>query len=257
MKFPGNILYHFRAKKNFSLGKAFPEHILDNYFALNNYLIVEKYRKNLLEIDDEIEVTDFGTGSKKLKNSKRKIYDIADTSGTTMKFGIFFQKLIQSFKITSVLELGTSLGIGTLYFALSDKNIEVTSIEACPKIHNFTKSLFEQNAINNVNLINDDFDSVFDNNKLAEKKFDLVYIDGNHNSRSLLKYYDYIEKELIKEKCIFIIDDINWSTDMHKGWKSLCQRNEDSCKVYFFRMGIIFKNFNDLPVGTFPINFVN
>jgi predicted O-methyltransferase YrrM len=242
---------------NFSLGKAFPEHILDKYFALNNYLIVEQYRKNLLEIDDSIKVTDFGTGSKKLKNSARKICDIAATSGTTKDYGIFFQKLIQSFNSKCVLELGTSLGIGTLYFATSSKEINVTSIEACPKIHNFTRSLFEQNAIDNINLINDDFDSVFDNNKLAGKKFDLVYIDGNHNSKSLLKYYDYIEKNLIKEKCIFIIDDINWSTDMYKGWKSLCKRNEDSCKLYFFRMGIIFKNFNDLPAGTFPINFVN
>jgi len=250
-------LYHFRAKKNLALGKAFPEHILNKYFALNNYQIVENYRKSLLEIDDSIQVTDFGTGSKRLKSSARKICDIAATSSTTMKFGIFFQKLIQSFKTKSVLELGTSLGIGTLYFATSSKEIKVTSIEACPKIHNFTKSLFEQNAIDNVNLINDDFDSIFDTNKLIDKEFDLVYIDGNHNSKSLLKYYEYIENNLIKKRCIFIIDDINWSTDMFEGWKTLCKRNKDSCKVYFFRMGLIFKNFNDLPAGTFPINFVN
>ena len=120
----------------------------------------------------------------------------------------------------------------------------------------FTKSQFKSREIENVEFINDNFDSVFDKGLLKNQKFDLCFIDGNHNSVSLLKYLKYLETNLMAEKCIFIIDDINWSLDMYRGWKQIVKTHADCLSLNLFKLGVVFKNF-DYPSGYFSINFVN
>ncbi len=242
-------------KKNSVGGDDFENYILNKDFTTNSALEVENYRKDLLSNSNSIEILDCGTGSKTLKSAKRIINKIAKTSAIKSKHGVLFQKIVSKYDVKSVLELGTSLGVGTMYFALADKNIKVTSIEACPETYKFTKSKFAQKGITNVEFINNDFDSVFDNNELASQKFDLIYIDGNHNSKSLIKYYEYISKNLATDRCIYIIDDINWSADMYRAWKYLCNKNKDAFNVNMFRVGLIFKNCKELPKGCFYLKY--
>ncbi|MDD4150651.1 MAG: class I SAM-dependent methyltransferase [Bacteroidales bacterium] len=246
-----------RLKNNAAGGDNFENYILNQYLTSYSALSVEDYRNELLSNHNLIEIFDCGTGSKTLKSPKRIISKIAKTSAAEKKHGMLFQKIVQEYAVKSVLELGTSLGVGTMYFALAGKNINVTSIEACPETHKFTKTQFAQKGIMNVDFINNNFDAVFDNNELAGQKFDLIYIDGNHNSKSLIKYYDYLNENLASDKCIYIIDDINWSTDMYRGWKNLCNKNKDAFNANIFRVGLIFKNYKDLPKGNFYLKFVN
>ena len=255
MKFPGNIFYPLMPKKNSAGGDYFENYILNQYFTTNSALDVENYRKELLSNSNSIEILDCGTGSKTLKSAKRIISKIAKTSAIKSKHGVLFQKIVRKYNVKSVLELGTSLGVGTMYFALADKSIKLTSIEACPETYKFTKTKFAQKGIKNVEFINNDFDSVFDNNELAGQKFDLIYIDGNHNSKSVIKYYEYINKNLAAERCIYIIDDINWSADMYRAWKYLCNRNNGAFNTNMFRVGLIFKNYNELSKGGFYLKY--
>ena len=157
MKFPGNIFYPLMPKKNSAGGDYFENYILNQYFTTNSALGVENYRKELLSNSNSIEILDCGTGSKTLKSPKRIISEIAKTSSAEKKHGMLFQKIVQKYAVRSVLELGTSLGIGTMYFALADKNIKVTSIEGCPETYKFTKTQFAQKGIMNVDFINNDF----------------------------------------------------------------------------------------------------
>ncbi|MDD2635539.1 MAG: class I SAM-dependent methyltransferase [Bacteroidales bacterium] len=244
--------------KNNSVGMGvFENYILNQYLTTYSALSVEEYRNELLSNHNLIKIFDCGTGSKKLKSPKRIISKIAKTSAAEKKHGVLFQKIVRKYAVKSVLELGTSLGIGTMYFALANKNIKVTSIEACPETYKFTKTQFAQKGVRNVDFINNDFDSVFDNNELAGQKFDLIYIDGNHNSKSLIKYYDYLNENHASDKCIYIIDDINWSADMYRGWKNLCNKNIDAFNANIFRIGLIIKNYKELPKGDFYLKFVN
>src|SRR5690606_28437015 len=80
------------------------------------YNAIEDLRKQLLSNDTAIHVDDFGSGAV-LKTHSRKIKDIARTSLSAAKYARLYARLIQYFNGQSIIELGTSLGINTLYLA--------------------------------------------------------------------------------------------------------------------------------------------
>jgi predicted O-methyltransferase YrrM len=210
----------------------------------------------MLASTEKISMTDFGAGSQKMKSNQRNVSDVAKISGSIPECGMFYQKLIQHFNLTEILEMGTSVGIGTVYLSTASKTIQVTGIEACPQTYLFLKENLIAEGISNVTLINKDFDSVFAEGTLGEKKFDFVFIDGNHNGESLLKYYKILQKKYLQSKYVIIIDDINWTQDMYKAWKLICEMDHSKTYLNLFRLGVVFSGF-ELPAGNFPINFVN
>ena len=78
--------------------------------------------------DMQIAIEDHGAGSKVNKSNKRKIKDITKNTVKAPKYGQLLFRLVNYFKPESILELGTSLGISTLYLAGSNKNMKSLEI---------------------------------------------------------------------------------------------------------------------------------
>lgn len=256
MKFPANIFYFLKPKANKKLPKVFNNYILNRNVQLYSFGEVQDYQNSLLQNEEVIQMKDFGTGSKKFNDNSRVIKDIASISATKPSFGGMFQKLVEHHNVKSILELGTSVGVGAMYFAKTNESTSVTTIEACPETYSFTKKQFAKLDVKNVEFVNSTFDEVFEKNLLQKKRYELIYIDGNHNSKSVIKYFDYIVENLTDKKFIIIVDDINWSIDMHNAWKRICRTQKNSLRIDLYRMGIVFAGY-DYPKGVFPLNFVN
>lgn len=257
MRIPSNISYFLKFKHNKSLPDYFNKFILNKSIVPDSFYLAESYRRELIKSDEKIEFLDSGAGSNILKSNERKISEMASISGTNKTYGLLFHKIVKHFRVSEMLELGTSLGIGTYYFATASKELNITTIEASKHCSDFTKKRFKSLGITNkIEIINNDFDTVLDSGLLNNKIFDFIFIDGNHKGEKLLKYYDLIEKRYTKPQHIIIIDDINWSTDMFHAWKQIT--NSDSSRTYLnlYRTAIVFNGY-DMPRGNFTINFVN
>jgi len=242
LKLPGNISYLIRSKENEKLPDVFNEFILDSVFQMSSFIDCCEYRVNMLADNTELNVTDFGTG----KSGLRKVKQIARKSSTEPRYGGVIQKIIDSFGIKSALELGTSVGIGTMFLAKANPKAKVTTVEGCPKTYEFVKNEFLKRKIGNVEFVNDNFDHLFDNDALKGQKFDLFYLDGNHTYEATLKYFDNIVKKHCRQKSIIVVDDINWSRDMFRAWKEISSRMSESLRLNLFRMGIVFSGY-DMP----------
>lgn len=255
MKIPGNISYFLKRKENNLLPGVFNKYLLNISVNKGTTVKVEGYIESLRHSDKIIAVEDFGAGSKIIKTSERKVSSIVKTSATKYKYGLLYQKLVDYYNINSVLELGTSLGVGTMFFALASHNVHVTTIEACNNIYEFTKKQFDDRGIQNVSFINAKFDDVFNNSMLEFKKFDLFFIDGNHKSNKVLEYCKFIEDKLVNDRYIIIIDDINWNCDMYNAWRQLIDLHRDCCVLNLFHIGVVFKGF-EYQQDDFIIKFV-
>lgn len=242
LKLPGNISYLLRSKENEKLPDVFNEFILDSMFQMSSFIDCCEYRVNMLADSTELNVTDFGTG----KNGIRKVKQIARKSSTEPRYGGVIQKIIDSFCIKTALELGTSIGVGTMFLAKANPKINVTTVEGCPETYKFAKNEFDKRKIGNVSFLNDNFDHLFDSNALNGQKFDLSLIDGNHTYEATLKYFNHIRKNHCGQKFIIVIDDINWSRDMFRAWEEISSQMPNSLRLNLFRMGIIFTGY-DLP----------
>ncbi len=193
-----------------------------------------------MESDTRIlNVTDYGTAEGETVSRKLSAQDIArNYSSSKFKAGLLC-RLASYFKPASVLELGTSLGIGTTALALGFPQAKIITLEGCPEIASVAKENFVFNGLNNIEVITGEFGSSLHNALEKLSLVDLVYIDGNHRSEPTLYYF----KECLgkaKENTVFIFDDIHWSADMETAWNKIKQHNSVTVTVDLFTIGLVF-----------------
>ena len=154
----------------------------------SGYSKIKSYRDSLLNNSNSIDITDLGSGSRVFESNKRAIKDIANTSGTSFKRAKLLFRLVSYFKWENVLELGTSLGIGTVSMALSNADANIVSIEGCPNISKYTSTALEEFQINNVDLKTGSFSEIIPT--LDGTQWDLVFFDGHHDKEATLAYFE-------------------------------------------------------------------
>lgn len=205
--------------------------------SYSEYEILKNYRNSLLKDKLILEITDFGSGSKTFKSSYRSVSDITKTSGTTFKHAKLLFRLAMYFQPKNVLELGTSVGIGTSALALGNKNSNITSIEGCPKIADFTIQQLKKQTIDNVTIINDDFKPALLN--MATSHWDFVFFDGHHDELATIKYFEQLLPKA-HNNSMFIFDDIYWSKGMTKAWNHIKTHPKVTVSIDTFQYGIVF-----------------
>ncbi|MCX7606107.1 MAG: class I SAM-dependent methyltransferase [Bacteroidia bacterium] len=130
--------------------------------------------------------------------------------------GRLLYDLVRQAAPSSILELGTHLGIGTLYLAAAAPQATLHTVEGSSSLATWAKRHFRLFGIRpflHVGL----FSEVLP--KLSGP-WSLVYIDGDHRGEALYKYGSYLY-EYITPRGWLICDDIFWSRDMFRGWLAL------------------------------------
>ncbi len=212
------------------------ENLNEDYYQFKE---LAQVRKSLLKNNSVIEITDFGAGSKVFKDNKRKISELVKYSTSKKKFSELYFKLVNFTNSQFIIELGTSVGLNTLYLAKANSKSTIYTLEGCPELAKFSKSLFEQQDVKNIHLINDTFEKAFPKLLNEIPKLDLLYIDGNHNYKSTLHYFKLgLEKK--HNHSVFVFDDINWDSDMQKAWEEIKNHPEVTLSLDLFYVGIIF-----------------
>tara|TARA_B100001057_G_scaffold220570_1_gene220951 strand:+ start:834 stop:1625 length:792 start_codon:yes stop_codon:yes gene_type:complete len=196
--------------------------------VIKNFVFKQRRNRKKLEIKD------YGAKSKKL-DQYRSIDQIFKTSSSFGKNGILLFRICMHFKPQNILELGTSIGMGSLYMHLGNPKSRLISIEGCPETHSIAKENLKTYPIE---LINNTFKNAIQT--FSEEKFDLVFIDGHHNGKALLEYMDAL-MEYTHDNTIFVLDDIRWSHSMLDSWNKLSGAQTYHLSLDFFRMGVLVR----------------
>jgi predicted O-methyltransferase YrrM len=235
------LQYLLKAKNEHSIHSPFVFKLYTEVIADKNRFYafdeLDKVRKQLLTNQQTIEVIDLGAGSKKMNNT-RKVADIAKYSVANKKYGELLFRLVNYFKPESVLELGTSLGLSSLYMAHAVPKATILSVEGCPNTYSFAKQLIENTGVKNIELINSSFDNAFET-ILKDKKFDVVYIDGNHTYQATIKYFHLLLNNT-NENSLLIFDDIYWTASMTKAWEEIKAHPTVTLSIDLYKVGLVF-----------------
>ena len=227
------------------------EHHIHSPFVFNLYLNVicqealdgsfskiESLRKKFLSDKSQIKVTDYGSGSLKNNNPFKPIYQIAKNSLKSKRFAKLLFRLVAFQKPEIAIELGTSLGITTLYqvSALPEESVFYT-FEGCDEIAKLANQNFDANK--NIKLIVGNID--FTLPPLIDKvgKLDYVFFDANHRLEPTIKYFELC-KTKSHEQSLFIFDDIHRSKEMERAWEVIKKDEEVTVTVDLFYIGLVF-----------------
>lgn len=207
-----------------------------NYYT---YPLLEALRKELLQNDRTILVTDFGAGPKAGLKKERKISYIARTSAKSPKYAQLLFRLLNRFKPKVVFDLGTSLGITTSYLAKGNQEAQVYTFEGCPAIAAEAKANFHKLKIQNVQQVIGNLDETLPQQLKAVSQLDFVFFDGNHRYEPTMRYFEAcLEKH--HEDSVFVLDDIYWSADMTRAWQEIKQHPQVLQTVDLFYIGLVF-----------------
>jgi len=200
------------------------------------YGVMDRYRNQLYGSKESITVKDFGAGSKVFKGEQRPISGIAKNVGIAPKRQYLLYRLANYFQPDTMLELGTSLGMGTLALGLGYPRGRLTSVEGCPNTADKAKSFLEPYAIA-PEIINQEFEGFFKGQMTIP--YDLVYLDGHHEKDATLSMFHQLIDGAHNDS-LFIFDDIHWSQGMTDAWNTIVQDERVTVSIDTFHWGLVF-----------------
>lgn len=206
----------------------------------NEFKTIEAFRKQLKANNSIIEITDFGAGSKYNKGNFRKINEIAKNAEKSPKLGQLLHNLVEHFHPKTIIDLGTSLGITTLYLskALNNKG-QITTFEGCPETAKIAKKVFDEAKAKNIEIIVGNIDLTLATQLEKITTIDFVFFDANHRFEPTINYFEMCLSKANSES-VFVFDDIHWSNEMEQAWEYIKKHPKVLITIDLFYLGLVF-----------------
>lgn len=201
------------------------------------YQLWKKYQQDLFQNHQVISVTDFSTGSKVFASNQRKVSSIAKHAGMNFTKAKLLIKLVQYFQPKKVLELRTSLGLGTFALHLGNPIASITTIEGCEQTLFIAKRNWLKFTSNDIYFILDNFQQLPP--KLNQVKWDFIFFDGNHSKKATLSYLEELLPSITNES-VWVFDDIHWSKDMEAAWDAIKNHPKVTVTIDLYHVGLVF-----------------
>lgn len=200
---------------------------------------IEDWRKRLRNDPSILLTSDAGAGSKTHAEKKRTVSGIARKSSIHHKYGRMMFKLVQDVKPACIIELGSGIGISTVYLAMAAPDATVVSIEADTSKINFAAGQIELLRLKNVSLLNGFFRDLLPETLQTATHPLFVFVDGDHSYNGTLEYFNSIRK-FAGTDTVIVFDDIRWSAGMEKVWDTIKACPDVVLTIDLFFMGIVF-----------------
>ena len=159
-------------------------------------------------------------------------------AGIGRKRGELLIRLIQYLKPENILELGTSVGMGTACLSLGNPQSTITSLEGCPETTHVAENLFNEFELTNIKVVVGPFEDTL-NQVLDKQKYDFIYFDGNHSKDATLDYFIQCLPTLTQNS-VWLFDDIHWSKGMEAAWEIIKSHKLVISTIDTYRWGLVF-----------------
>ena len=199
---------------------------------------VEILRLALCSDNRGISAPRIGSGSSMSLAKSKKIKSIVKSGISVRKQSEILVNIIEHQGCKTILELGTSLGLNTIYLSAAKDVERVVTIEANAQIVEIAEEHFAELNRQNIKVIVSDID---DSIGQLQQPFDFIYIDANHTYEATLRYFQRA-LDLVSERGVIVLDDINWSSDMSKAWTEITTKFDDNLYLENDKIGIVFVN---------------
>lgn len=212
-------------------------------------LDIESFRNTLLSDNEICQIEDFGAGSKKLKKSSRKVSSVTKYSTSSRKFSQLYQFFCSKTPALNVLELGTCVGVNTLYLSKVTLGT-IFTFEGSKAL--WQKAQIHQRLDNTHYVLGNLKDSL---PYIIEKNHpvDFALLDANHTFEATVAYFNAILPK-IRTSSIIAVADIHWSKEMNEAWENIKARPEVVISLDFFECGILIFD-KSLPKSDYVLHF--
>ena len=169
------------------------------------------------------------------------------------KKGALLHRIARWFQPEMMVELGTGLGISSLYLATGSPGTPLHTIEGNTERATFAAHLVSRCQLGPVSIHWGDMQEKLDEIlPLMPGRF-LAYVDGNHHFEPTLNYVRLL-MERAGEEAVIVLDDIYWSRGMYRAWREISGWPEVRVSIDLYEVGILLLR-KDLNKAQMKIKF--
>jgi len=211
------------------------------YYAFED---IEAVRREMLASPITLEVADFGAAASDGIPVVKQIpvRSLARRAASSPCQGRLLFRTAQWLRPQRILELGTSVGIGTMYLAAASRNARLITLEGSETIaHVARTNLGILDLHHHAEVISGSFRETLGPALEALGQVDFVFFDGHHREAATL---DYFERCLpyCHAGSVLAFDDIYWSAEMTAAWEKVKQHDRVALTIDCFDLCFVFLN---------------
>lgn len=224
---------------------------------------VEEMRKQMRASGVVLNVVDFGSSSSRQSavgrgsftrrsldegggqgqsavEKKRSVRSIARQAGSSAAQGQMLFRLANYWAPRTMLELGTSVGIGAMYLALAAREARFVTLEGSPEIAHVARTNLDWLGLAaNAEVREGAFEQTLLTTLRDLQMLDFVFFDGNHRAEPTLRYFEDC-LAFAHEKTVFVFDDAHWSEGMAEAWLQIKNHPRVTLTIDFFELSLAF-----------------
>ena len=203
---------------------------------------IAQFSKELKRDKRSLTRTDFGAGhgGKGGGTYESSVAETARRSSRRRKEGALLHNLVKYYQPKRLLELGTHLGISSLYQASAlDDDAQLKTLEGDPALAALAREHIQQFDFQQVEVIEGAFTETLPSLQMETYKPDFVFLDGDHRYQPTMDYVHAILPHMPNES-ILILDDIYWSKGMAQAWEEVQTIPELTVTIDLFFFGVAF-----------------
>ena len=147
--------------------------------------------------------------------------------------------LVREFRPRRAVEMGSSVGISGSYQATALRHAgggELLVLEGAPDLAAVAAETYAALGLDGVEVRVGPFTATLAKACLAG--VDYVYVDGHHDGRATLEYFEQILPHA--QDALLVFDDIRWSESMREAWRTIAHDERVTFAVNAKRFGLAF-----------------
>ena len=201
------------------------------------YHNLKALRNKLIYNQDLVKIKHYSETSKVFQSNHQKISTIVKGEGSSYKKQKQLYRITNYFKPKNVLELGTSVGLGSAAMAIASNNSIIKTVEVNKNISDIAKKVFKSYQLKNIQIDTSSFKDFF--KKSNYENLDLVYLDGTCDKESTIENFNSLLKYSHNES-VFIFNNIYRSKEMTEAWNIIKKQKEITVSIDTFYWGFLF-----------------
>ena len=239
----GSLLYRgIRYRKGFGVHSPFVFNlitkVIEEKCSYYSFYDIELLRKQLLFREGEITYPD---RQNKGKRKTRSIGEIVKRESIRPKHGALLFRLTNYFKSRNILQIGTTMGLSTLYLTSYATGLRCIALENVPEFATIARQAFAKEGRNPVDLRIGNYKDLLPQALNDINSLDFVFFNTLYEQHNNLWLFNECMKYAHNDT-VFVFEGIKASRKMRELWEEICACPEVTVTLDLYSLGIVLFN---------------